>query len=256
MGGSQPSLAGSRGAAPKVAAYPFTTQEPELGVVEWEGRVLTVIDLPSLVAGAHQGRGLGSDFLRHAERAQVLVYLLDGEMPDLVGQYLTLAEELEQHSGELTEKERIVAVNKADIPEVQAYFREQQGLLQAAAGTAPVAISALHGEGVAALLGAVAGLIPQALDERPQVAKQPRDPSQLVAKEVDSGVRVWKRADGFEVACSRAERIARGSDLNDWRARMQFHRLLDTFGVLKALKEKGVSSGDTVHIGPVELEWR
>ena len=255
-GGKSALLGGISAAAPRIAAYPFTTLEPELGVVEWKGRALTVVGLPALVAGSHEGKGLGAGFLRHAARAKAVVYLLDGESSDLVSQYKILEGELAHQPGALTEKAKVVAVNKADLPEAQAQFKKERAQLLVAAGTEPQAISASEGLGVTALLDTVAGLVPESLNERPRVARRPRDLSALVVKEVDSEVSVQKRPDGFEVACSRAERIARGSDLSNWRARMQFHRVLGSLGVLKALEAQGVRSGDTVRIGPVELEWR
>ena len=242
-------------ARPRVEAYPFTTQEPVLASVDLGARAATLAELPALLPGAGGGRGLGAKFLQHAERAWVVVYLLDGAQGDLSTQYRYLHEELGLHSSGITEKPKLVVVNKADLPEALSQVREQGKELQGAAGAEPLVISAATGDGVDALLAGLSRLLPKTDGWRAPAAGAPRDPSQLVVTEVDSPVKVWTQADGFGVSCAPAERIARATNLGDWQARIQFHRLLDRMGVLRALMEKGVRPGDTVRIGPVELEW-
>jgi GTP-binding protein len=110
-------------ARPEIADYPFTTREPILGVMLGDKRDFIIAELPSLVAGAHSGKGLGNDFLRHAERTRLLIYLLDGSSPTLVDDLDTLDKEVALYK-DLAHKPKIVAVNKMDLPEVQAYLRQ------------------------------------------------------------------------------------------------------------------------------------
>ncbi|MCJ7669454.1 MAG: GTPase ObgE [Dehalococcoidia bacterium] len=106
-------------AKPEIADYPFTTRQPILGVMPGDRRDFVVAEIPGLVEGAHLGKGLGNEFLRHVERTKLLIYLLDGSSPTLVDDLSTLDKEIALYKG-LSQKPKIVAVNKVDLPEVQA----------------------------------------------------------------------------------------------------------------------------------------
>jgi GTP-binding protein len=112
-------LAAISGAKPEIADYPFTTRQPILGVMPNDRRDFIVAEIPGLVEGAHLGKGLGNAFLRHAERTRLLIYLLDGSSPTLIDDLSTLDKEIALYKG-LSHKLKIVAVNKIDLPEVQA----------------------------------------------------------------------------------------------------------------------------------------
>jgi GTPase len=152
-------------ARPKIADYPFTTLTPNLGVVSWRGeRSFVVADIPGLVEGAHAGAGLGHQFLRHVERCRVLVHLVDpaapGEGREPRADHDAINRELALHSPELARKPQIVALSKMDLPEARerlAAFRK--GFARRKRGPAVLAISAVTGEGLDALLDAVAGVL-------------------------------------------------------------------------------------------------
>lgn len=146
-------LARLTSARPRVADYPFTTTQPEIGVARVGFAALTVGELPGLVAEAHAGRGLGSRFLRHAERARLLLILLDGTGSPTVD-LSVLTRELELYSPGLAAKLRLVAVNKVDLPGVKAGREQAAG--EMAAGEPLFFVSAATGEGVAELLRALA----------------------------------------------------------------------------------------------------
>ena len=118
-------LAAISKARPEIADYPFTTCRPVLGVVPGDRRDFVVAEIPSLVEGAHSGKGLGNDFLRHAERTKLLIYLLDGSSPSIVDDLATLDEEVALYK-DLSRKAKIVAVNKIDLPEVQSRLPEMK----------------------------------------------------------------------------------------------------------------------------------
>lgn len=134
-------------ARPKVADYPFTTLEPVLGVVEIGFESFVIADIPGIIEGAHSGRGLGLDFLRHVERTKVLVHLVDGGSDDLSRDLKALETELAAYEVPMTEKPRIIAVNKIDRPEVRARLPELRKEMKRA-GSECFFISAATGEGV------------------------------------------------------------------------------------------------------------
>jgi GTP-binding protein len=152
-------------ARPKIADYPFTTLTPNLGVVGWRDRSFVVADIPGLVEGAHAGAGLGHQFLRHVERCRVLVHLVDGvpagEERAPRRDFDAINEELALYSGELATKPQIVAVNKIDVPEARrAAAALRRALLRRSRGPREVlAVSAVTGEGLDALLDAVAAVL-------------------------------------------------------------------------------------------------
>lgn len=238
-------------AKPKVADYPFTTLEPVLGVADVGGRSVVVLDIPGLIEGGHEGRGLGLEFLRHCERAAALVQLVDGMTEDLVGEYTMIDRELGEYAAGLELKPRLVAVTKLDIPEARERFESQRHPLAVAAGQEALGIAAVTGEGVAALLSRVAALVPAAAaleEEQPpqRVQRLRRPPSQP---------RVTQLEDGFQVRCPPAERLLEASNLGSWRARMQFHNELERLGVIEALQRAGAARGDTVRIADFEFTW-
>jgi GTP-binding protein len=149
-------------ASPKVADYPFTTTEPVLGVVELGYRSFVLAEIPGLIEGAHQGRGLGHDFLRHIERTRVLIHLLDGSAEHPLSDLNKTNEELRLFNPALGEKPQLVAVNKIDLPSVRARLPELRRMLREV--ESPVYfISAATGEGIAELMNKTAELLQQGL---------------------------------------------------------------------------------------------
>jgi GTP-binding protein len=243
-------LAAISAARPKIAAYPFTTLSPNLGVAEVGDIAIVVADIPGLIEGAHAGVGLGHRFLRHVERSRVLLHVVDASAPDPAADYQTIRDELAQYSAELAERPYLVALNKMDLPEAQARRDE----LVAALGGHDVVhpVSAVTGEGVARLLTAIAGT----LAELPAPAAP-----------ADGGVRVYRLAadeerwtvertpDGYQVRGKPVERLMAMTDLNQEDAAAELQRRLSRMGVLEALERAGVGPGDTVVIGDSVLEW-
>lgn len=146
-------------ATPKIASYPFTTLTPTLGVVRVdERRAFVIADLPGLIPGAAQGRGLGHRFLRHTERTRLLIHLIDldpGTGRDPVEDYLVIQDELKAYSPELAARPQVVVANKIDLPETDARRRALEGFC-AGAGLPFSTVSAVSGQGLSALMGSVA----------------------------------------------------------------------------------------------------
>ena len=235
-------------AKPKIADYPFTTLEPGFGVAHVGEQSIVMLDVPGLIEGAHEGRGLGLEFLRHCERARVFLHLVDGLAEDLVAEYETIREEVTSYGMGLAEKDSVVAVTKMDVPEARERYEEQKGALASAAGSSPAAIAAVTGEGMRELMRRVAALVPAGTGEV-------REPPAVPRMERSRAVRVSRDEGEFAVRCALAERMLDIVDLGNWRARVQFHGELNRLGVIAALERAGVAPGDTVRIGEYEMEW-
>jgi len=151
-------LAAVSAAKPKIADYPFTTLNPQLGVVEIDGREFVIADIPGLIEGAHAGAGLGDRFLGHVERCRALLHLVDGTSEHAGDAYRLVRAELNAYGAGLSDKPEIVALNKADVLTPQQ-IKEQTLRLQRAAKRAPLIISAATGEGVTQVLRALANVI-------------------------------------------------------------------------------------------------
>ena len=232
-------------ARPKVADYPFTTLDPELGVAEVEGRRIVIADIPGLIEGAAQGAGLGQRFLRHVERTRVLVYVLDGTAPDPWADLETVRREIEQFSSELVKRPRLVAVNKVDL--------EPARRLKARSRRRDVHfVSALTGEGLDELLRAVDRALATA--PAPSLPARPRTTRLAVAPSKD--LVVERRPWGYLVRGERVERLLERTDLESDAALERFQSELDRLGVNAALEAAGVKPGDTVRIADVEFEYQ
>ena len=232
-------------ARPKVADYPFTTLDPELGVAEANEMRFVLADIPGLIEGAARGAGLGQRFLRHVERTKALVYVLDGSQPDVWKQLETVRGEVSAFSPELMGRPHVVVVNKVDLPQVQR--------LRARTRRAGVRfVSALTGEGVTELTDVIAALVAStprpAVPARAAVTKLPvRMLEELVVVPTPSG---------FAVSGVRVERLLERTDLDSEGALARFQSELDRLGVNSALEAAGVKPGDTVTISGVEFEYQ
>lgn len=237
-------------ARPKVAAYPFTTLEPALGVVELGYETFVVADIPGLIEGAHQGTGLGLDFLRHIERTRVIVHLLDGSSPAPLDDMKVVNRELAEYSEKLAKRRQVVAVNKVDLPEV----RERRRQLEKELGDrdpAPYFISAATREGVDDLVQKVAEALASAREKEATVPETP------VLRPQPAGRRFEvRREDGaFRVEGEGIVTFAEMMPLEMEEARQELFWRLERWRVAGALRRAGAKPGDRVRLGSVELEW-
>jgi GTP-binding protein len=248
-------LAGLTAARPKIADYPFTTLEPNLGVLDLDGtdeRRPTIADVPGLIEGASAGAGLGHAFLRHVERTRVLIHVVDGAARDPERDYAIVRDELRAHDPVLLEKPSLVAFNKLDLAaaaEAWAPFRAAR----AAEGVPARAIAAATGRGLDELRSGLADLLPSAVE-----MAAPPEPSGVVVhrpESVDAGFVVEREGDGFRVRGRRIERVAAQTNFDVEESAERFQRDLARLGVEDELRRAGVAPGDTVRIGSTELEW-
>jgi GTP-binding protein len=243
-------LAAVTAARPKIAPYPFTTLQPNLGVVVLDPETEFVLaDIPGLIEGASDGKGLGHEFLRHIERTRVLIHLLDGLSADPLADFDVINGELAAFGHGLAEKPQLVVLNKLDMPEVRERWPELKTALRTR-GHAAIAISALAREGTRDLLYRAA----QMLAELPEVVPAQELPVFRLPEDEEALTVEWEQ-DGWRVRGIRVERMAARTVWNLDEAVRRFQRSLDRMGVTEALREAGVQPGDTVFIGDRELVW-
>jgi len=244
-------LAAVTAARPKIAPYPFTTLQPHLGVVVLDdGPDFVMADLPGLIEGASQGRGLGHEFLRHVERTRLLIHLLDGTAEDPLGDFAAINAELAAFGRGLDQKPQLVAFNKMDMPEARERWPQARDALQAQ-GYEVFPISGLTRQGVRDLLWAAA----RRLAELPRAPEPVREIPVFRLEDDERTFWVEREADGWRVWGKRVERLAAMTPLELEEAVYRLHRSLEAMGVLDALREAGVRPGDTVRIGKIELVW-
>jgi GTP-binding protein len=243
-------LAAVSAARPKIADYPFTTLQPNLGVVTVNNEYDFVLaDLPGLIEGAHAGAGLGHQFLRHIERTRLFVHMLDGADDDPLSHFDQINEELRLFKPALAERSQIVVLNKMDLPEAQNHWPDVKAALHTRGLTA-YAISAATGEGVHELMAQVG----QRLSSLPRPQPDPGEIPVFRLKE-EPEFTVEREGDGWRVRGERVERLAAQTMWEYHDAVQRAGRMLEAMGVIDALREAGVQPEDTVRIGDVELEW-
>jgi GTP-binding protein len=240
-------------ARPKVAAYPFTTLEPVLGVVEIGLESFILAEIPGLIAGAHLGRGLGHDFLRHALRTRILIHLLDGAAASPVENMLKVNEELALFDPTLARKHQIVVINKTDLPEVQEKIVALKNEL-AGAGVKAYDVSAATGLGVAALMKETLKILMEETAGEMVVFDAP--PLKVFRPQPrEDRVKVTKAGDEFIVSVPTLERIRGGAGVSPTELRWQLNYQFKKLGVDKALEKAGVRAGDKVRCGALTWEW-
>jgi len=240
-------------AKPKIAPYPFTTLEPNLGVAEIDIDTTVVLaDIPGLIEGASHGAGLGHDFLRHVQRTRVLVHLLDGLSEDPIADYSQINTELSLFDPNLGKKPQIVVLNKVDQPDVHEKLADIQKQFKKKK-VEFMTISALARTNTRELLIKAYQVlqetpIPEVVEMPVPVYKPKEDPREFeITRE---GAHEW-RISG--VAIERAAKMTYWE--HDGSVR-RFQKVLDTLGIKDALRKAGVQDGDTVSIDEFELEWQ
>jgi GTP-binding protein len=247
-------------ARPKIGAYHFTTLSPNLGVVEvGEGRSFVAADLPGLIEGAHEGQGLGIQFLRHVERTRLLIHVIDmagseGRVP--YEDYLTINEELKLYNAKLEERPQVIAANKMDLPGAEdnlKTFQEKVG------GDIPIyPISGVTRQGIQELLYGVADLLdtlPQPLTKRLEDVEEQTERKIYRVEEEEAPFTIHKEDGYFVVKSPRLEKLVRMTNFDQYDAVKRFQRIMKGLGVDQALRDHGAEEGDSVVIGELEFEF-
>jgi GTP-binding protein len=255
-------------AKPRIAAYPFTTVEPVLGVVSTRGKDFVMMEVPGLLEGAHEGVGLGDQFLRHAERARLYVHVLDGLSEDPVADFHMINREVQEFNPALAHKPQIVVVNKMDVTEVRERRSELEVALNEAVANSPILasraadtpiifISAVTGEGIDEMLVQVLAMMDNLPVEEPAEESEAgpgfttpdrhRPPAQPLTFHKENGV--------YVVESEQLERLIALADTRDYRVLLQLWREMNRLGIARRLTDAGIEAGDTIRIGRSEVEW-
>ncbi|HLW37742.1 MAG TPA: GTPase ObgE [Candidatus Eremiobacteraceae bacterium] len=246
-------LAAVSAARPKIADYPFTTLEPQLGVVQVDiDANFVLVDLPGLIEGASAGAGLGDQFLRHVERTRVLIHLIDGAATpsEALAQLNMIEHELQAWNPQLLAVRRIIAVSKQDLTAAPHTLEAVRGAVPG-----PVfGISAATGAGIKELISAVYAAVLEARHEartalEAEVVLKPRPRPNV------RSVRVIKEGADFRINGSQLERVAHMTDLQTDDGRAYFERALVRTGARRKLEKLGAKAGDRVLVGSVEFTF-
>src|SRR5205809_5747895 len=246
-------LSAASAARPKIGDYPFTTLEPVLGVVELaDDATFVMADLPGLIEGAHEGAGLGLQFLRHIDRTRVLIHVIDaaaGDQHKLWSDYQQVRGELKKYSAALARRPHLIALNKMDaIRDASEVLAFRQRLVKLRRRTVP--ISAATGEGVKDLLWTASRMLEKRKGEAPpplpalKVYRGPSSAEPFTIERVD---------DGFRVSGNQLERLLAMTDMTNPEGLAHFQRMLDRWGLNDALARHGAHGGETVRISDVEF---
>lgn len=252
------------GAKPKIGAYHFTTLTPNLGVVDvGDGRSFVMADLPGLIEGAHEGVGLGHEFLRHVERTRVIIHVVDmaaSEGRDPFDDWLKINAELVLYNDKLADRPQIIAANKMDMPEAVEQlelFKQQLAEYENGHKYHIVPISSLTKQGIQELLYKAADV----LDETPvetaveEVKENEERKVFTFKKKEEMTFTVHKEDDVYVVVSEGIERFMQRVNLNSYDAVMRFARVMRKMGVDTALRKIGARDGDYVRIGDFEFEF-
>ena len=240
-------------ARPKIADYPFTTLVPNLGVVSvGDGRSFVMADLPGLIEGAHEGIGLGHQFLRHVERTRLIVHVIDMaplEDRDAFDDYEKINYELEAYGTHLIDKPQIIVANKMDMPEAEERLEELKGKLPKEIDI--IAISSFTKTGVEELLYKIAdklASIPHAVAEEEKVTIRYEEKEEpFIISRSDDGAYILS---GIKI-----ERIFNATDFAYDESVQRFARQIRHLGVDKALRKRGAVDGDTIRILDFEFDF-
>lgn len=245
-------------AKPHIADYPFTTLEPNLGVVTLDfDRSFVVADLPGLIRGAHEGVGLGDEFLRHAERTAVLLHLVDlvdpsGKPPHEA--FDEIDRELAAYEVDLSDKPRIVVGTKMDVPGAEEAYRDFVGR-EGIARHDVIGISAVAGQGIDRLLKMTWGKLEQARRAEDEGEATRPTGFKVYRADEEPETRIERHEGMWVVHDARYERWVIMTDTENEEAVEHLNRRLHRAGLYDLLEESGVSEGDMVRIGDVEFEY-
>jgi GTP-binding protein len=242
-------------ARPKVAPYPFTTLQPNLGVVEVGDFSFVLADIPGLIEGAHRGVGLGFDFLRHVERTRLLIHVVDAagiDGRDPLDDYMQINEELRLYQPALAERPQVVALNKDDLPEARENLPRLREHI-AGSNAEIFAISAATREGVDALMQHVAAR----LAEQPAPSRDRREETlEWPLPVVDErAFTIEREGEGWRVRGKKIERLISMTNFAQHESLRRIERVLQASGISDAMRRAGVQEGDVVFIENAELVW-
>jgi len=238
-------------AKPKIANYPFTTLEPQVGVVTHQGNEITAVEIPGLLENAHKGAGLGTEFLRHLQKTKILLHLVNGESEDLLADYQLIRNEIKSYQRNLINKQEIVVVTKGDLPQT----KEKAKILQehiTEGSTWGGVISTFTNMRITDILNQI--LMLKNRKDNQQGSNLNEQIETIYAPKVGEINKIIKEEKGvYKIEYESAKRIAKMLDKNDLLAWAQFLEYIRIIGAQSALVKSGAKEGDTITAG--EVSW-
>jgi GTP-binding protein len=237
-------------AKPEIADYPFTTLVPNLGVVDIDKEhTLLLADIPGLIEGASQGKGLGDEFLRHVERTSVLLHLIDAYSENLGGDYKTIIKELGDYKTDLSRRPQVVALTKIEGMDNRRLGAKLKQIKKAVPkGTPVLAFSSLSREGLDDVLRALVKQVEKARQARQKQADKIELPV-ITMREDDDNWLIEKTKKGYQVTGRKVERFARRTDFDNEEGVERLRDILRKMGILRQLERRGIEPGQTITIG-------
>ncbi len=240
-------------AKPEIGDYPFTTLIPNLGVVDFENLTFMAADIPGLIEGASQGKGLGDEFLRHIERTAVVFHLIDAYSQDIAADYQTIQKELGAYSIDLTNKPQLVVLTKVEgVP--AADLAKQRRVLKKVSGQDVYAISSASRKGIPELLRAAVPLILGARSIRLEEEAEAAIPVIDEASQPNLW-RIEKDGEAYTISGENIEGFARRTDWNNDASVDRLRDILHKRGIDRELAKQGAEPGSRLRIGEHELDW-
>ncbi len=244
-------LATISNAHPEIADYPFTTLRPKLGMADIDGETsLLFADIPGLIEGASQGKGLGDEFLRHVERTAVLIHLIDAYQDDIIAAYKTIEDELKAYVVDLTARPQIVVLNKIDGLDKDIIGDRLAELRTVVPRKTPLcAISAVSGQGVKQLLFRIKDTV-NAERARKEIKKAEKERIPIIRLKVsEENWRIFKTDDGFKIEGGKIEKFARRTDFSNPDNVQRMRDIMKKMGILRELQRQGIEAGQKIIIG-------
>ncbi|MDR3231055.1 MAG: Obg family GTPase CgtA, partial [Synergistaceae bacterium] len=253
-------LAAISGARPKIAGYPFTTLSPNLGVLAVDDRQIVIADVPGLIEGAHDDRGLGLHFLRHVERTRLLIHVIDLSGGDVLEDRNVVQKEFEAYGMALSDRPCMVVGNKTDLPGAEENARILMNEMERL-GLKCLCVSALNGDGIQPLIGEIVEMV--RLHPRPvgrtSLAEKPAEQLPRLRGTTPKPVSIVRLTDGsgkgFRVEHVNLEKVVQRIDFDQDDALMKFARVLKRLKVEEALEKAGAVEGDKIYIGEMEFDF-
>jgi GTP-binding protein len=239
-------------ARPEIADYPFTTIRPNLGVVDLgEDNSLLVADIPGLIEGASEGKGLGDDFLRHVERTAVLLHLIDSYSSDIVDTYKTIQKELKEYKVDLSKKPQIIALTKIEGLDDDIVDDQIKMLKKAVPkGIKIVGLSSIAKKGLKDLLSLLQETVKaERKKQAEKAAEKAEDELPVITISDENSWKVEKTKKGYMVSGKKIERFASRTDFESYHGVQRLRDILRKLGIMHELARKGIEAGERIEIG-------
>jgi len=244
-------------AKPKIADYPFTTVVPVLGIYkDYEGNEIVFVEVPGLIEGAHSGKGLGLEFLRHVERTKILLHLIDitgynGKSP--IENFYIIREELRNYSEKLSKKPMVVGLNKIDAVDKDVIISQIREFRKRIRKHKVFPISSVTREGIKELLSYIFSLLTALKEEKEEIGEKEEAPAEYV---FEPEIKILKEGNVFHVVGRKIEHLVYSTDFSQKEVIAYLQKIIKNSGIERMLKRNNIKEGDIVKIGEYEFVYK